>query len=480
MEQEKKGVSRREFAKSLTGIGLAAFASAAPFAQAAEQEDKIQANREKLVTKSGKPSYEVNEKVLKRFDASNLAFHVVSREIGSPWPKALGKNLFGNLLKGKTHKDIDVGSVGAARSYLAATVGLKTLNKIIGPHGEGLENKGYLSWNDLMTPPPLRVGARKPDVTDPKQLTIQAKLMARLSGADLVGISKFNRNWIYSATQQNRYSKDPAQSKKIVFKDVPTPTETDTELVIPESVNNCIVMGIAMNRPMIQTSPAALSGAATNLGYSRMGVASISLAEYIRTMGYIAIPCMNDTGASVPLAIDAGLGQAGRNGLLITPEFGPNVRICKVLTNMPMIPDQPIEFGVTQFCNTCKKCARECPSKSITMDDMSWTPRNECNNPGVKKWYNDYKKCILYWVDSGASCTNCVAVCPFTKGAIWGHDMVRWTIDNARPMDTVMLGLDDAFGYGQPRDSKEIWGMKTGTYGLDDKHFKNTMFNGDV
>ena len=55
---------------------------------------------------------------------------------------------------------------------------------------------------------------------------------------------------------------------------------------------------------------------------------------------------------SIPIAIDAGLGELGRNGLLVTPKYGPRVRLAKILTNMPLVPDSPIRFGVTEFWKT--------------------------------------------------------------------------------------------------------------------------------
>ena len=94
----------------------------------------------------------------------------------------------------------------------------------------------------------------------------------------------------------------------------------------------------------------------------------MALAQAIRSLGYVAIPCMNSTAMSVPLAIDAGLGELGRLGYLVTPEWGPHVRIDKVLTNMPLKPDRPINFGVTEYCTECGICAVECPSGAICPD----------------------------------------------------------------------------------------------------------------
>ena len=42
----------------------------------------------------------------------------------------------------------------------------------------------------------------------------------------------------------------------------------------------------------------------------------------------------------------AGLGEYGRLGLLITPEFGPRVRIGKIFTDLPLSHDEPRSFVV--------------------------------------------------------------------------------------------------------------------------------------
>ncbi len=72
----------------------------------------------------------------------------------------------------------------------------------------------------------------------------------------------------------------------------------------------------------------------------------------------------NDTALSIPQAVDAGLGELGRNGLLITPDRGPCVRICKVFADMPLAPDRPVRFGVSEFCRSCARCADACQARS--------------------------------------------------------------------------------------------------------------------
>ncbi len=133
-------------------------------------------------------------------------------------------------------------------------------------------------------------------------------------------------------------------------------------------------------------------------------------------LGYGAIESRNDTALNIPLAIDAGLGKLGGSGLLITPQFGPRVRLCKVLTDLPMEPDGPIEFGVREFCRRCKLCAESCEVGAIPKDnEPELEGLTKSNNPRALKWYIDPERCHLHWCENGESCSTCMAVCPYSK-----------------------------------------------------------------
>jgi epoxyqueuosine reductase QueG len=87
--------------------------------------------------------------------------------------------------------------------------------------------------------------------------------------------------------------------------------------------------------------------------------------------------------------VDAGLGELGRFGYLITRKFGPRVRLAAVTTDLPLIADKPADIGVEDFCRDCKKCALCCPSNSIAMDDkievngtLRWKLDEQKGNPG--------------------------------------------------------------------------------------------------
>lgn len=61
------------------------------------------------------------------------------------------------------------------------------------------------------------------------------------------------------------------------------------------------------------------------------------------------------------VALAAGLGWLGRNNLLITPEFGAQVRLVTVLTDLPLDPGAPLK----QDCGSCYRCVEVCPAQAI-------------------------------------------------------------------------------------------------------------------
>ena len=262
-------------------------------------------------------------------------------------------------------------------------------------------------------------------------LTDEVKKAARIYGASLVGIAALDHKWLYSVNR----SGEPYD--------------------IPERFTHAIVMAIEMDHEGISSSPAFASSTSTAVGYSKMAFAEIELTAFIRRLGYGAIPCGNDVALSVPLAIDAGLGQYGRHGLLITKEFGPRVRIAKVITDMPLLIDSPDSGfcdAVVRFCEVCEKCAHHCPSKSIPVGkDQGWAGATKSNNPGVRKWYVNPETCYGFWIDNGSDCSNCVRSCPYNKRDGLLHRTVLWVVRHFPRLNRLVLKFDDLLGYGKQK-----------------------------
>jgi epoxyqueuosine reductase QueG len=176
-----------------------------------------------------------------------------------------------------------------------------------------------------------------------------------------------------------------------------------------EYVAICIAVTMELDGMQFATTDRA--SAAILDGYSRASRASVELAKRIRGLGWEALAASNvgaDTAEvlHLPLAVQAGLGQLGKHGSLITKEFGSNLRLATILTNMPLSHDQPIDIGVDDFCGSCQIWVANCPPQAIF--DSKQVVR------GVEKRYVDFDKCIPYF-SMHNSCGVCVAVCPWTE-----------------------------------------------------------------
>ncbi len=275
----------------------------------------------------------------------------------------------------------------------------------------------------------LREGAdEKRSIPSAGAMAREIKRVARACGADRVGITHNDDRWIYT----HCYSAQTQQGK---------PNEVSAGL------ENVIVVATAMDYDLVRTVPSALSGAATGLGYSRDVVTVLSLAQYIRNLGYLAVPSLNDSALAIPFAIRAGLGEYGRHGLLITKEFGP-VRLGKVFTDMPLSHDRPISFGVKQFCSVCRRCTQACPPKAIPNDDPSDEVHNVSNLKGVRKWTVDAEKCFSFWARQNSDCSICIRVCPYNKDySRWLYRVGPWLAGT--PLRALMLRLDIWLGFGR-------------------------------
>ncbi len=294
-------------------------------------------------------------------------------------------------------------------------------------------------WDGRFSYPNVPEGL-KINVDDPGLTSRRVKRAAQLFGAAMAGVCELDRRWIYSRS----YNMTSEGGK-------------EGEIHIPEDFKYAVAIAVEMDYAGINCSPANPASAATGTGYSRMAFTAGLLAQFIRGLGFDAIPCGNDTACSIPIAIDAGLGEMARNGLLVTPDSGPRVRLAKVFTNLPLLPDKPIEFGVRDFCMICEKCAKKCPSQSIMFGPPSAEPHNISNRKNVNTWHINAETCLKYWVRNGCDCSNCIRTCPFNKPPGRWHDWVRWGIKNVSLLNRLFLKGDDFFGYGSRGSSDQFW-----------------------
>ncbi len=215
---------------------------------------------------------------------------------------------------------------------------------------------------------------------DPSLFTALVKRVAMFYGADLVGVAPVDDKWLYE------------------------------EFKLPFRAEYVVVLGFEMD-PGASSTP--VLSAEVGLGYSRMSTSSLQLAEFLSRLGYHALPQGNEGGLSIPFAVLAGLGELGRSGLLVTPEYGSRVRLAKVFTDAPLNPDRPISFGLWDKCMDCCICADNCPAGAIPYGPPSWS--GGAGQKGVLKWRIDPVKCYSFWAMLGRSCGLCIYACPFSR-----------------------------------------------------------------
>lgn len=247
------------------------------------------------------------------------------------------------------------------------------------------------------------IASTKAELGSPEQEAAEIKRIARLFGADLVGITEIDERWHYTHRPDVRDMS-------------PVPND------LPDGLTHVIVMGHEMDFDLVETYPSALAGAATGREYSHEALISMQLAAYIRNLGYQAIASMNDTALVIPYAIKAGLGEYGRNQTVLTPEFGPRLRFSKVFTNLPLSVDKPRKLGIASYCDICTKCADSCPPKALPKGPPEPAGSSPSTIKGVTKWSANCEACFAYWAKIRTDCAICVRVCPFNrKNTIYDH-----------------------------------------------------------
>ena len=145
------------------------------------------------------------------------------------------------------------------------------------------------------------------------------------------------------------------------------------------------------------------------------------IASYLRSMGWKAFVIPPDTDKQDPSfaarlfplfphktgATCSGLGWVGKNGLLITREYGARLSWGTVLTDAPLeVSARPYLKGE---CNSCNRCVRVCPAGAIK--GQEWRR----DNSGEQLL--DIEKCSQQltrhkMVIGKAICAHCVTACP--------------------------------------------------------------------
>ncbi len=145
--------------------------------------------------------------------------------------------------------------------------------------------------------------------------------------------------------------------------------------------------------------------------------------RYLKSKGYrtLAIPPDSDRQKGTFIsklyslfnhkmaATSAGLGWIGKNGLLISADYGPRLTLATVLTDAPLDTDGPMEYSL---CGDCLLCVTHCPSQAITGAQWSRSaPFVELVRLDVCRGHKASKR----KTDGKPNCGLCINICPYGR-----------------------------------------------------------------
>ncbi|MEP1210023.1 MAG: reductive dehalogenase [Rhizobiaceae bacterium] len=198
-----------------------------------------------------------------------------------------------------------------------------------------------------------------------------------------------------------------------------------------------------------------ISVAQSMRAYLRFSLLGGVISKQIRNLGYKAKAhsVMDGDVLQPPLLLLSGLGEVSRIGeVILNPYLGPRLKSGVVTTDMPLAHDKPIDFGLQKFCESCNKCARECPSGAITAG-----PKLMFN--GYEIWKSDSQKCATYRIGTkgGAMCGRCMKTCPWNLEGLFAEKPFRWAAMNMPATAPLLAKLDDVVENGGLNLTKKWW-----------------------
>jgi ferredoxin len=335
------------------------------------------------------------------------------------------------------HSRVDRGELGERlRSWRKTNAGTDSFRRVFGPAGGGGGNP-YNSLQYIMSNVPEGpVSSERTPVSDPAQMARNIKEVARFLGADVVGIATLDPLYVYSHRARGIAAMGEKPGDRV---DLPH--------------HFAICMGFASDYEKFLSNNSRISDAEYGLGNIHTIPTTFMLASYIREMGYPARA--HHYGRSevnpIPLAVNAGLGELGRHGMLIHEEYGSRLHLAVVTTDLPLAVDKPVDIGVEEVCKYCKKCARTCPSHSIPFGGK------EVHN-GVERYRINVDSCYKYRLASRgqwSNCVICVSSCCYNKPKAWWHTLATESIKRTPiPLRVLLikplLWIDDLFWGKRP------------------------------
>ena len=178
--------------------------------------------------------------------------------------------------------------------------------------------------------------------------------------------------------------------------------------VMKSGLPHAICLALEQNYVKTQTIP-SMEAEDTHFGtYFDQGPLTKELVAYIHSLGYqcqVSGPTWH-YGPMIPMFVDAGLGQLGANGQLLSPHFGSRARLQIIFTDANVTHDKPVDYGIHAFCQQCQVCVNRCPGRAL-MPEKVWYR-------GVEKNKLAFKRCRPVMARY-EGCGICMKVCPIQR-----------------------------------------------------------------
>ena len=345
-------------------------------------------------------------------------------------------------MKQSPHPKNRRGELGKALfNFYRNTISKDPLTRVAAPN-HFADAKNFLT-TVVNRPNKGKVNPKQVPVTDPAAMTRHIKAVARYMGADIVAVAKAHPSFLYKGS---RYVQDGVAEDAF---------EQDTPEELVRKFPYLIVTTTAWDYDKLQAHRHHIGDAAYHVSQMKGVMILKALEGYVKELGYSAI-----RGVSNPQAagLAAGVGELGRNGLIINKHYGARIHMPDpIMTDLPLVPDEPVDIGVEDFCKICRKCAISCPTNSIP-----WEGKEVFN--GVEKYKINWLTCYKlrpFTKEHWGSCLTCATVCPFTKPNVWWRSLTVWALHTcpipARPLLVRTLkAIDDRF-WGVTRNNRVRW-----------------------
>ena len=199
-----------------------------------------------------------------------------------------------------------------------------------------------------------------------------------------------------------------------------------------------ICLALEQDFDATQTIPSIEAERAQGEAYRRQAELTKTLVDLILSLGYrvqVSGPTWH-LGPMIPMFVEAGLGQLGVNGQLLSPRFGSRARLQMILTDAKVTHDKPVDYGIHKFCALCQVCVTRCPGRALE---------------GQKLWYRGVEKNKLNFarcrpvMTRYSGCGVCMKVCPIQKYGM--KPVMEHYIETG---EVLGKGTDNLEGYSLP------------------------------